>query len=216
MSASERLSAIEERIQRACDEAGRDRKGVTLIAVSKTKSAEAIRELYDLGIRDFGESRLQEALPKIEALPKDICWHFIGHLQSNKAKKIASVFDVIHTVCNEGQLSQIARQERTVDVLVEVNVAQEPQKTGIIAVDLDAVTQLVIQCTRARLRGLMTIGPALEDPEAMRPYFRIITSEAARLGLEWISMGMSHDFDVAVQEGATHIRVGTALFGTRQ
>jgi PLP dependent protein len=215
MPLSQNLETIRTRIARAAETAGRDPSEITLVAVSKTVPADAIREAYDLGLRHFGESRLQEAMPKIEVLPADITWHFVGHLQSNKAKRAAAYFDVIHTLSSEGQLSEITKSGRTVQGLIEVNIAEEPQKAGISTNRLDDFKQTVLNYPHVHLRGLMTVGPAVEDPERMRRYFRKLRDLGKAAGLDWLSMGMSGDFDVAVQEGTTHIRVGTALFGTR-
>ena len=210
-----RFNEIRTRVQIACESAGRDPDEVTLIAVSKTHPLEAILEAYDLGHRHFGESKLQEALPKIEGAPEDIIWHFIGNLQSNKAKRIAEVFDVIHTVWKPSHLVEIDKTGRPSDVLIEVNIANEPQKAGISQESLDEFRETLLQYGSVQFRGLMTIGPALDDAESMRPYFRQLREANERVGGEWLSMGMSSDFEVAIQEGATHIRVGTALFGAR-
>lgn len=212
---STNLRSIRGRIDRAAESVGRDPASVTLVAVSKTFPADAIRAAYDAGQRHFGESRLQEAQPKIETLPGDVVWHFIGGLQSNKAKKIASLFDVVHTLDNDGQLREIAKGSRTVDALIEVNIAGEAQKSGVSPEGVDLLLAKLLECSRVRFRGLMTIGPATDDPERMRPYFRALREENARLGGQWLSMGMSNDFEVAIQEGSTHVRVGTALFGAR-
>ncbi len=210
-----RLLAIRDRIERACESAGRDPKGVTLVAVSKTHSAEAIQSAYDLGLREFGESRLQEAIPKIEVLPNDIVWHFVGHLQSNKAKRAGQVFDVVHTIEHESQLIELQKANRRIDALIELNIAKEAQKHGIFTESLDDLRNKVIHYGHVHLRGLMTIGPALDEPEKMRPFFKALRLLNERIGGDWLSMGMSGDFEVAIQEGSTHIRVGTALFGER-
>lgn len=216
MGLKENLASVEARISEACASAGRPRESVTLVAVSKTVPAQVLQEAYDLGLRVFGENRLQEAIPKLEVLPKDIEWHFIGHLQSNKAKRAAQLFDVIQTVCSEGQLKEIEKAERPIEVLIEVNVGEEPQKSGILPVNLAGFVERVLQYEHIRLKGLMTVGPNLEDSEAMRPYFRRMREWNAEIGGTWLSMGMSSDLDVAIQEGATHVRVGTALFGSRR
>ena len=187
---------------------------VTLIAVSKTHPADSIRAMYDLGHRVFGESRLQEAIPKIEALPGDIEWHFIGKLQSNKAKKATEYFRAIHTIESESQLKELAKG-RPIDGLVEVNIGEEPQKSGIAPEMLDDFLKIVLQYDQVKFRGLMAIGPAHPNAEAMRPYFQRMFRLNERVQGEWLSIGMSQDFDVAIQEGATHVRVGTALFGER-
>ena len=207
--------AILERVKRAAESANRDPAEITLIAVSKTQPIEAIQELYDLGHRVFGESRLQEALPKLEQLPEDIDWHFIGRLQSNKAKRVASHFRTIHTLENEGQLAEIAKANRVVNGFVEVNIAKESKKSGIFAWDLDEMVRKVLHCKQVYLRGLMTIGPALENPNELRPYFAELAGLARKHDLRSLSMGMSDSFEAAIHEGATHIRVGSAIFGAR-
>lgn len=215
MDIASRLNRIRERIEVAAHSVGRDSTAVTLIAVSKTVGIDAIREAYDAGQRHFGESRLQEAMPKIEALPGDIVWHFVGTLQSNKAKRVAERFDVIHTLESESQLREIGKAGRVVDGLIEVNIANEPQKSGISVKNLEAFANSGLQYPSVHLRGLMTIGPPNLDPEAMRPFFRDLRTLGERIGGQWLSMGMSDDFEVAIQEGATHVRVGTAIFGSR-
>ena len=188
----------------------------TLIAVTKGVQIEQIRQAYDAGQRDFGESRLQEAVPKIEALPKDIVWHFIGHLQSNKVKAVAKHFDVVHTLYSESQLRELAKIEGEVDALIEVNIGEEPQKSGILPGSLDRFIQSVLECKHVRLKGLMTVGPAHPNAEDMRPYFTRLRKMSEKVGKDaWLSMGMSNDFEVAIQEGPTHIRVGSAIFGAR-
>lgn len=188
---------------------------VTLVAVSKTQPLSAILEAYEAGQRDFGESRLQEARSKIAEAPRDIRWHFIGTLQSNKARAVAEHFQVIHTLTNEGQLAEIKKAGMTIDGFIEVNIANEPQKGGLLRETLDGYLASVLNCRTVQFRGLMTIGPNLRDPEAMRPYFRELRQENERIGGQWLSMGMSDNFEVAIQEGASHVRVGTALFGAR-
>lgn len=215
MSVAGNLASIQSQIEAACESAGRAPSSVTLIAVSKTIPVEAIREAYDAGHRHFGESRLQEAQPKIEALPDDIVWHFIGALQSNKAKRIAQLFHVVHTIDRESQLKEISKADRPIDAFIEVNIANEPQKAGICADSLDDFKEVVLHYPQVRLCGLMTVGPIVEDSEQSRIYFRALGTQAERLGVEGLSMGMSQDFDVAIQEGATHIRVGSAIFGSR-
>ncbi len=211
----DRYTEINDRIKRACESVQRDPATVTLIAISKTHSIEKIQSLYDLGHRVFGESKLQEVEPKILALPKEIDWHFVGTLQSNKAKKISNLFSTIHTLTGYSQLKEIQKAERSVNGFIEVNIAAEPQKAGILAVDLDGLHKNLIEYVRFQFLGLMTIGPVVMNPEDSRIYFRELRSLNERLGGKFLSMGMSHDFEVAIQEGATHVRVGTALFGDR-
>jgi pyridoxal phosphate enzyme (YggS family) len=215
VSLPENLRSLNERIARACESVGRDPAEVTLVAVTKTHSPEVIREAYDLGLRDFGENRLQEAQPKIDALPEDIVWHFIGHLQSNKVRKIAALFSVVHSFDSVSQLQELEKTTGLVDGLIAVNLSKEPQKSGVSPPDLDVYATRLINSTSVRFQGLMTVGPALADPQGMRPYFQALREANRRLGGKWLSMGMSGDFEVAVQEGATHIRIGSALFGSR-
>lgn len=209
-----RLKEIQDRIARAAESVGRDPAAVTLIAVSKTHPAEAIQKLYDLGHRHFGESKLQEAIPKIEKLPEEITWHFIGKLQSNKAKRATDYFNVIHTLESESQLRELAKGN-PVDALIEVNIGEEPQKSGILPLSLDDFHNFVLQWNSVTFRGLMAIGPAHLSAEAMRPYYQRMRDLNEKVSGSWLSIGMSQDFDVAIQEGATHVRVGTALFGER-
>ena len=206
---------IHERIARAAESVGRDPSSVTLIAVTKTVDIALIREAYDLGHRDFGESRLQEALPKIELLPPDVRWHFIGKLQSNKAKRAGDVFQVIHTLESEQQLRELSKAGREVDGLIEVNSGGEEQKSGISSDSLVEFAKTVVQYPLVRLRGLMTVGPLHPNAEFMRPFFRELRELGQGFEGQWLSMGMSNDFEVAIQEGSTHVRVGSALFGAR-
>ena len=215
MDHAERLQAVRNRIVRACEASGRDPEGVTLIAVSKTAPLDAVRALYDRGQRHFGESRLQEALPKVDAMPSDVVWHFIGRLQSNKARRATEAFDAIHTLESEAQLREIAKAGRIVDGLVEANLAQESTKGGLSPENLPGFVEKVVQCAHVRFRGLMAIGPAGTSDEALRPLYRGLAETNARLGGEWLSLGMSGDLEAAIAEGATHVRVGTALFGAR-
>lgn len=216
MSIQQNLRLVQDRIARACDGCGRDPAEVTLIAVTKTVGVEHIQEAFDLGLRHFGESKLQEALPKIENLSNEICWHFIGKLQSNKVKKAAEYFRVIHSFESESQLREIDKGAFAVDGLIEVNIGLERQKSGILPGGLDNFAQSVLTSNRVRIRGLMTVGPAMRDAELLRPYYKQLRELLPVVpGGRWLSMGMSSDFEVAIQEGATHIRVGTALFGSR-
>lgn len=209
------LRAVRERIERACGAAGRDPGAVTLVAVSKTYPLDDLRALYDLGQRHFGESRLQEALPKVDAMPNDVTWHSIGRLQSNKARRAAEAFDVLHTLESEGQLREIEKAGRTVDGLVEANLAEERTKGGLAPESLAGFVEKVVQSSHVRFRGLMAIGPAGLPDEALRPLYRDLAETNARLGGTWLSLGMSGDLEAAIAAGATHVRVGTALFGAR-
>lgn len=215
MSLSDRYREINDEIARNCDLVGRDPQSVQLIAVSKTFPAENVRKLYDLGHRHFGESRVQELVPKAETLPDDIVWHFIGKLQSNKIRTATQFCQVLHTIESQSQLKEICKLSKQIDVLIEVNIGEEQQKSGIFPQDLDAFYQSVIQSNLAIFRGLMTIGPIVRKAEDSRPYFRKLRELNESIGGRWLSMGMSADFGVAIQEGATHIRVGSSLFGER-
>jgi pyridoxal phosphate enzyme (YggS family) len=216
MSVASNLASIHARIDSACRLAGRNPADVTLIAVSKNQPASALLEAYEAGQRHFGESRLQEAQPKIEALPEDVIWHFIGTLQSNKAKKIGTLFSAIHTLDKQSQLAELAKIDGHIDGLIEVNIANEPQKSGVPVKLLDDFRKQTLNCKSIHFRGLMTIGPAEADPESTRSYFQQLRELNEAHGGQWLSMGMSSDFDVAIQEGSTHIRVGTAIFGERR
>lgn len=212
----QRYRELRETVKNACASVARDPNEVNIIAVSKTYPADAIMELYELGHRDFGESRLQELQPKWEQLPKDIRWHFIGKLQSNKVRRSTEICSAIHTLETSSQLKELYKSDRRCDVFIEVNIAEEQQKSGILQNSLDTFAQDVIRCEQANLSGLMTIGPVVKDPEQSRPYFEKLRHLGEAIGTKNLSMGMSLDFEVAIQEGATHIRVGTLLFGARE
>jgi hypothetical protein len=222
------LAAIRQRIAAAAAAAGRDPSAVRLLAVSKTFSADHVRAAYAEGQRDFGENKVQEALQKIEAtadLP--IRWHLIGHLQSNKAKKAATAFAAIHSVDSVDLVRRLdaaaVEGGARPDLYVQVDLAGETTKFGAPEADIPAIARAASECRAAVLRGLMLLPPWFDDPEQARPYFRRLRLLRDRLIEEGIdharlgdlSMGMSHDFEVAIQEGATLVRVGTAIFGKR-
>lgn len=225
----ERLSDVQRRVAEACERAGRSTDEVTLIAVSKTHPVSAIRVLYEAGVRSFGESYVQEWQDKAPELPDDIEWHFIGHLQSNKAKYIADDIACVHSVDRKSVMKQLNRRsEGRVDVMLQVNIAGQETKSGVAPDELEGLLERAMNYPSLRVRGLMTIPPYVEDPEENRDYFR----EMRRLGerardwleehapdeveaFEHLSMGMTADFEVAIEEGATMIRVGTGLFGKR-
>ena len=221
------LYEVEERIQEACRRAGRDRSEVTLVAVSKTKPAEMLREAYDLGVRVFGENKVQEIREKYEVLPKDIEWHMIGHLQTNKVKYIVDKVRLIHSV-DSFKLAEVIEKEaekhgRTVDVLLEVNVAEEASKFGLKTSDVLPMAEKISQLPHVNLRGLMTIAPFVENPEKNRAIFAnlhdlyvdIKEKNIDNGTVSILSMGMTNDYEVAVEEGATMVRVGTGIFGAR-
>lgn len=208
---------IYDRIHQSAARAGRNSSDITLIAVTKTVPAEIIRDAVAAGIRHVGENRLQEALPKREALRDlDLTWHFIGHLQTNKAKKVVENFDSVQCVDRPdlaAKLNQVATTP--LPVFIEVKLHEEPNKSGIDEFGLPAFIEEFERYPRLQLRGLMAIPPFLENPEDVRPYFRKLRQLAERFELRDLSMGMSHDFEIAIEEGATMVRIGTALFGER-
>ncbi len=212
---ADRITSVQREISAAAESVGRDPRSVTLVAVSKTVPISEIQAAYDLGLRHFGESRLQEAEPKMAALPGDIIWHFIGRLQTNKAKRIAQRFAVIHGLDDPRQLTEIEKAGRAIDGLVAVNIGEEAQKSGVFAKNLDEMVASVIQCKLVRFRGLMTIGPQVSNPEESRAKFRRLAELGSSVHSEWLSMGMTADFAVAIQEGSTHVRIGSAIFGSR-
>jgi pyridoxal phosphate enzyme (YggS family) len=225
---ADNLSAVRARLARAAAAAGRPPETVRLIAVSKTFSVDAIRAAMAAGQRDFGENRVQEALPKIEALADaDVRWHLIGHLQSNKARRAARPFDVIHSVDSLELLRRLdaaaVEVGRRPELLVQVDLAGEATKFGAPEAELRSILQAAGELQAARIVGLMLMPPFADDPEDTRPFFRRLRTLRDRLldeghpsdHLRELSMGMSHDFEVAVSEGATMVRVGTAIFGLR-
>jgi pyridoxal phosphate enzyme (YggS family) len=214
----ERLAAVLERIARAGERARRDPAGIHLLAVTKIFPAEIIRQAYDLGMRDFGENYVQEFEGKAPALAglAGAHFHLIGHLQSNKSKKAAELFQTIQTVDSPKLARRLNEAGRPLDCMLEVKLASEDAKSGAAPEELPELIAAVRECANLRLTGLMTMPPWSEDAEASRPYFRGLRELAERHGLRELSMGMSHDLGTAIQEGATWVRVGTALFGRRK
>ena len=228
MSIAARLNEVRARIGQAAARAGRSPSDVRLIAVSKTFPVAAVRQAYDAGQRDFGENRIQEALQKIsESADMDIRWHLIGHLQSNKARKAAESCALIHSIDSADLLHRVdqaaAAAGRSPDVLVQIDLALEPTKHGAALATVPRILDEAMRCTAAKLVGLMLLPPAAENPEDARGWFRelrdhrdrLVSQGAPAFLLRELSMGMSHDFEVAVEEGATMVRVGSAIFGAR-
>ena len=223
----DQLQEVEKRIQAACDRAGRKREEVTLIAVSKTKPVETLQEAYDLGVRIFGENKVQELTAKYEALPKDIHWHMIGHLQTNKVKYIIDKAELIHSVDSlklaETIEKEAAKHDLIADILVEDNVAEEESKFGMKMEEVIPFVEKVSAFPHVRVRGLMTIAPFVEDPEENRSifadlhklYIDIKKKNHDNDTVSVLSMGMTNDYEVAIEEGATMVRVGTGIFGAR-
>lgn len=217
-SIAQRVADLRERIATACARAGRSPSDVTLIAVTKTVAADAIREAIAAGVRDIGENRVQEAQAKRPALVNlsDVRWHMIGHLQTNKVKAALGLFGTIHSVDSIHLAEEISRRAPTqVPVFLDVNVASEASKTGLALADLPAAHEAISRLPNIDLRGLMTVAPIAESPENVRPIFARLAAEARALDLCELSMGMSDDFEAAIEEGATHVRLGRAIFGER-
>lgn len=218
---------VENKVAAACARAKRDRSEVTLIAVSKTKPVKMLREVYDAGARCFGENKVQELCEKYGQLPADIEWHMIGHLQRNKVRQVIDKAALIHSVDSYRLAQEISVQAQkkglTMPILVEVNIAQEESKFGISSGDVMQLVEEIAMLPNLRIKGLMTIAPFVTDPEDNRAYFRQIRQLSVDIKnknidnvcMEILSMGMTGDFEVAIEEGATMVRVGTGIFGAR-
>lgn len=223
----ENLQEVEKKIQAACERAGRDRSEVTLIAVSKTKPVEDLMEIYDAGVRTFGENKVQEMCDKMERMPEDIKWHMIGHLQRNKVKYIVGKVALIHSVDSFRLAEEINIQAKkrgiVVPILVEVNIAEEETKFGVTRDDAIELVKQIATLDGIQIKGLMTIAPYVVDSEENRGFFRkikelsidIMNQNIDNVGMDVISMGMTGDYEVAIEEGATMVRVGTGIFGKR-
>jgi pyridoxal phosphate enzyme (YggS family) len=224
-SVQKNLSEIYARIESAATRCGRKASEIRLVAVSKTHPPELIREAFEAGQRAFGESRVQDALPKLDALPPGIEWHFIGHLQTNKIRKVVGRFALFHGVDNENLAAQINRIAGelgvTANVLLEVNVSGEESKFGFAPENLPAALENLAPLPFLRIRGLMTMAPYSDNPDEARPFFAKLRELRNRLAsqtglpLSELSMGMSGDFEQGIAEGATIVRVGSAIFGSR-
>ena len=224
---SENIQSVEERIRAACARAGRSRDEVTLVCVTKTMPVEDLRQAYDAGQRSFGENRVQEINDKFPQLPSDIQWHMIGHLQRNKVKYLMDKAVMIHSVDSAALAQTISKEAvkagRVMDILLEVNAAEEESKFGLTCADVLPLVREIAPLPGIHICGLMTVAPFTDDPETNRVFFRKLRDLSVDIGRESIdnvsmhilSMGMTGDFEVAIEEGATHIRVGTAIFGKR-
>ena len=223
----ENLQEVEQRIADACRRVGRKREEVTLIAVSKTKPAEMLKEAYDLGVRVFGENKVQELTEKYDLLPDDIRWHMIGHLQTNKVKYLIGKTELIHSA-DSLKLAKVIEKESEkkeciTDILVEVNVAEEESKFGLKMEEVIPFIENAAQFPHINVRGLMTIAPFVENPEKNRTIFAdlhklyvdIKEKNIDNGTVNILSMGMTNDFEVAIEEGATMVRIGTGIFGAR-
>jgi pyridoxal phosphate enzyme (YggS family) len=219
MTIEENVRSVERSIAGACERVGRSPDEVTLIAVTKTIGVPAIEAAFNAGIRNFGENRVQEAQPKIEQLASlrhSLIWHMVGHLQTNKAKTAMDIFDIIHSVDSlrlAETLSQ--RSQSKLPVLIEVNVSGEATKSGFLLPEVDEAVKRIGRLPNIEVEGLMTIAPWGSDAEEGRPIFRQLRQLREALGLRHLSMGMTDDFEVAIEEGATLVRIGRAIFGER-
>ncbi|MBD5445078.1 MAG: YggS family pyridoxal phosphate-dependent enzyme [Lachnospiraceae bacterium] len=223
----ENIKHVEGKIAAACTKSGRNPEDVTLIAVSKTKPISMIKEAYDYGCRDFGENKVQELVDKWEQLPKDIRWHMIGHLQRNKVKYIVDKVYLIHSVDSIRLAEEISKEavkkDVTVSILVEVNVAEEESKFGTTCEEVYKLVEEIAKLPNIVIKGLMTIAPYVENSEENRQYFEklhqiyvdIVDKNIDNVYMDELSMGMTGDYEVAVTEGATYVRVGTGIFGER-
>ena len=223
----ENLEHVQENIKKACKKAGRSTDEVTLIAVSKTKPVEMLQEIYDEGIREFGENKVQEMCSKMEVMPSDIRWNMIGHLQTNKVKYIVGKTSLIHSVDSLHLAKEIQKQavknDVICDILVEVNIAGEETKFGTSRDEAIALVEEIAKLDHIRIKGLMTIAPFVDDPEDNREYFKAIMQLSVdiaaknidNVSMNVLSMGMTGDYTVAIEEGATMVRVGTGIFGAR-
>lgn len=225
---TENLKTVEEKIRQACERSMRERSEVTLIAVSKTKPVSMIREAMDSGIVTFGENKVQELLEKQSILTEPLNWHMIGHLQRNKVRQVVGKVKRIHSVDSLRLAEQIQKdcekQGLTADILIEVNIAGEETKFGLKPEETERVIREIATYPNVRVRGLMTIAPFVENPEENRVHFRnlhkllvdINSKNIDNISMGELSMGMSGDYEVAIEEGATYVRVGTGIFGSRQ
>src|SRR4030042_955421 len=219
MTIEQNLHKIQKRIKTACEKSGRSPAEVSLVAVSKTVSAYAIGAAFNAGLRHFGESRVQESASKIEQLQKlkpDIVWHMVGHLQTNKAKTAANIFDIIHSVDSLKLAETLSNSsQRKLRILIQVNVVDEATKSGFELSEVNEAVRQIGKLPNLEIEGLMTIAPWVSDTEEARPAFRQLRQLRDALGLRHLSMGMTDDFEVAIEEGATLVRIGRAIFGER-
>ncbi len=223
----ENIKQVEENIIKSCEKVGRDPKEVTLIAVSKTKPYTAIEEALPSGVLDYGENKVQELTEKYEILPKNIRWHMIGHLQRNKVKYLVGKVELIHSVDSLRLANQIetefAKKKEIANILIEVNMANEESKFGITSETTEQLVREISKLEHVRIKGLMTIAPYTDNPETNREYFRnmkklsvdITEKNIDNVSMNVLSMGMTGDYQVAIEEGATMVRVGTGIFGER-
>ena len=221
------IADVNNRIDKACERAGRERSEVTLIAVSKTKPVDMLKQAYDTGVRDFGENKVQEIMDKYDKLPSDIRWHMIGHLQTNKVKYIADKIYMIHSVDSYKLAAEISKYAvkagRVIPILIEVNVADEESKFGVTFDNAQDLIKQIAPLPGVKVTGLMAIAPYVVNPSENREYFArlkqlsvdITSKNIDNIAMSVLSMGMTGDYEVAIEEGSTYVRVGTGIFGER-
>ena len=221
------IADVNNRIDKACERSGRDRREVTLIAVSKTKPVDMLKQAYDTGVRDFGENKVQEIMDKYDKLPSDIRWHMIGHLQTNKVKYIADKIYMIHSVDSYKLAAEISKYAvkagRVIPILIEVNVADEESKFGVTFDNAQDLIKQIAPLPGVKVTGLMAIAPYVVNPSENREYFArlkqlsvdITSKNIDNIAMSVLSMGMTGDYEVAIEEGSTYVRVGTGIFGER-
>ena len=221
------IEAVKNNIKAACTKSGRDIDTSHLIAVSKTKPVSMLQQAYDAGIRDFGENKVQEIMEKYDKLPDDIRWHMIGHLQRNKVKYIIDKVCLIHSVDSVRLAEEISKEavkhNLTMPILIELNIAEEASKFGLSFTDCEEMIRQISTLPNIQIKGLMTVAPFVENAEENRKYFKlmkqlsvdIMTKNIDNVYMDILSMGMTGDYEVAIEEGATHVRVGTGIFGER-
>lgn len=219
MTIEQNIHELQNHIAGACQRAGRSPEEVTLVAVTKTVDVSAIEAAFNAGIRDFGESRVREAKPKIEQFQKlkpGITWHMVGHLQTNKAKTAADIFDIIHSV-DSLKLAETLNDcsPKRLPILIQINISAEASKGGFMLSEVEEAVRQIGRLPNLKIQGLMTIAPWADNAEEVRPIFRQMRQLRDALGLKHLSMGMSDDFEVAIEEGATLVRIGRAIFGER-
>jgi len=220
MDIERNIQEVTRRIALACKRAGRSPEEVTLVAVTKTIGPAAIRAAFQAGLRHFGENRVQEAKPKLgelENIRTQCTWHMVGHLQTNKAKTAGALFDIIQSVDSVRLAEFLNRHaQKTIPILLEVNIAGEASKSGFSTGEVFSAMKEIERMSKLEIKGLMTIAPLASDPEEVRPVFRRLRELRNSMGLEHLSMGMTDDFEVAIEEGSTMVRIGRAIFGERR
>ncbi len=221
---SQNVQEVEQRIKKAAERSGRDWENIKLVVVVKNAEVTQIQEAIRAGIREFGENKAQDLLRKISQLPSGLCWHFVGHLQTNKVRQVVPIVELIHSVDSVNLMEEINKRasqfEKEQQILIQVNVSGERSKFGIGYKQVMSFLEKAMGFGSIRVRGLMTIGPLVEDPEHIRPVFaklreiynQILSSGIVKEGFDYLSMGMTNDFEVAIEEGANIVRIGTAIF----